>query len=253
MEMTLPSPLADFSNRATSPGGFSPLPTLGWMLLSVIAGPGAAAAATQGQATERARLVAAEAAGDAVCLPVLSQPSKPAKASAPPAATGDAVISHVDAAAGQIAAIKDGWRLTMTELAEIMDVQRPTLYNWLNGKTSPSPEARQKLDLLVAAAPVWHRLTAKSSDSFLLDYAGPEDACPSIRQRLKSPDCRLAELEALIPERIGQYREARERSLALLGERPPMPKTAPPESARRMNALWAENAKKLHRSRNRAD
>lgn len=251
--MTLPSPLADFSTRATGAGRFSPLPTVGWALFSLVAGPGAAAAAARVPATERARPVTAEAVSDPVCLPILSQPSKPAKASAPAAVASDAAAASVDAPAEQIAAIKEGWRLNMTELAEIMDVQRPTLYNWLNGKTSPNAEARQKLDLLVAAAPVWNRLTAKSSDSFLLDHPGPEETGPSIRQRLKSSDCTLVEMTALIPERIGQYREARARSLALLGERPPMPKTAPPESARRMNALWAENAKKLHRSRNRAD
>lgn len=253
MEMTLPSPLADFTTRAPGSGGLLPLPTVGWMLVSLVAGPGAAAAAGRAQATARARPFAAAAAGDAVCPTVLNLPSASAQAGAPSAVAGDAVAASVDPVAEQIAAIKEGWRLNMTELADIMDVQRPTLYNWLNRKTSPNVEARQKLDLLVAAAPVWNRLTAKSSDSFLLDYPGPEEAGPSIRQRLKSPDRNLAQMTALIRERIEQYREARARSLALLGERTPTPKTAPRESARRMNALWAENAAKLHRSRNRAD
>lgn len=219
------SAMPDFSTCATGSGEFLPLPTFGWVLFSFsfVAGPGAAPAAMGVQTTGGARpIVAAVAAPD-------------------------------DALADEIGAIKEGWRLNMTELAEIMDVQRPTLYNWVNGKTSPNAEARQRLDLLVAAAPIWNRLTAKSSDSFLLDYLGPEETGPSIRQRLKSPDGNLAEMTRLIPERIEQYREARARSLALLGERPPVPKTAPPESARRMNALWAENAKKLHRLRNRAD
>jgi transcriptional regulator with XRE-family HTH domain len=158
-----------------------------------------------------------------------------------------------DAVADQIVAIKDGWRLNMTELAVIMDVQRPTLYNWLNGKTSPNAEARQELDLLVAAAPVWNRLTAKSSDSFLLDYTGPDEAGPSIRQRLNSPDCRLSELIALVSRRIGQYREARARSLELLGERPQAPASSPSKAAWRLNRQWARNAKSLHRARKRAD
>lgn len=232
MEMTMTFPMdpmpADFSNQATEPGRFPTIPTVGWMLVSVLAGPSAAQAFQQQQPADPTLAFAADS-------------------------VGDAVGPHPDAVAEQIAAIKDGWRLNMTELAEIMDVQRPTLYNWLNGKTSPNAEARQKLDLLVAAAPVWNRLTAKSSDAFLLDYPGPEESGPSIRQRLKSRDCTLAEMAALIPTRIKQYLEARSRSLALLGERPPPPKSAPPESARRMNALWAENAKKLHRFRNRAD
>lgn len=251
--MTLPSPPADFTTRATDSGGLLPLSMVSWMLVSLVAGPGAAAAAARAQATARARPVAGTAAGDGVCPTVLNLPSKPAKVSSPPVVTSDAVAASVDPVAAQIAAIKEGWRLNMTELADIMDVQRPTLYNWLNGKTSPNAEARQKLDLLVAAAPVWNRLTAKSSDSFLLDYPGPEEAGPSIRQRLKSPDRALAEINALIRERIEQYREARTRSLALLGERTATPRTAPRESARRMNALWAENTKKLHRTRNRAD
>ena len=230
--MTMTSPLdpmwADYSNRASEPGRLASVPTIGWMLLSVLAGPSAAHALQRPQAVDSALWFAEDS-------------------------VGDTVAPYPDAVADQIAAIKEGWRLNMTELAEIMDVQRPTLYNWLNGKTSPNAEVRQKLDLLVAAGPVWNELTAKSSDSFLLDYTGPDEAGPSIRQRLKSPDCNLAELDALIPERIGQYRAARARSLALLGERPAPPKTAPLEGARRMNALWAENAKKLHRFRNRAD
>lgn len=226
--MNQSSAMPDFSTRATGSGEFLPLPTVGWVLFSFVAGPGAAPAAMGVQTTGGERPIVAVVAGEAVAAPD-------------------------DAVADEIGAIKEGWRLNMTELAEIMDVQRPTLYNWVNGKTSPNAEARQRLDLLVAAAPIWNRLTAKSSDSFLLDYLGPEEMGPSIRQRLKSPDGNLAEMTRLIPERIEQYREARARSLALLGERPTVPKTAPPESARRMNALWAENAKKLHRLRNRTD
>lgn len=232
MEMTMTFPMdpmrADFSNQASEAGRLPMMPTIGWMLISVLAGPSAAPAFQRPQGADPAL----EFAADSVA---------------------DAVAPHPDAVADQIAAIKDGWRMNMTELAEIMDVQRPTLYNWVNGKTSPNADARQKLDLLVAAAPVWNQLTAKSSDSFLLDYTGPEETGPSIRQRLKSPNCGLAEMNTLIPTRIEQYWEARARSLALLGERPPPPKSAAPESARRMNALWAENAKKLHRFRNRAD
>lgn len=218
----------DYRNRASEVGRLATMPTIGWMLISILTGPSAA------HAFQR------------------PQPASPTLAFAADSVS-DAIAPNADAMADQIAAIKDGWRLNMTELAEIMDVQRPTLYNWLNGKTSPNAEARQKFDLLVAAAPVWNQLTANSSDSYLLDYTGSDATGLSIRQRMKSPNCTLAELNALIPERIEQYREARARSLALLGERPPPPKSTPPKSARLMNALWSENTKKLHRFRNRAD
>jgi len=232
MEMTMTQPLdpmwADYRNGALESMRLATAPTIGWMLISLLAGPSAAHAFPRPQSASLTLALAASS-------------------------VSDAIAPNPDAVADQIMAIKDGWRLNMTELAEIMDVQRPTLYNWLNGKTSPNAEARQKFDLLVAAAPVWNQLTANSSDSYLLDYTGSDETGPSIRQRMKSPNCTLAELNALIPERIGQYREARARSLALLGERPPPPKSTPPESARRMNALWSENTKKLHRFRNRAD
>jgi DNA-binding transcriptional regulator YiaG len=232
MEMTLRAALdpglADFSNRTPSSNGFFPLPTISWMLISVFAGPGAAAAAGRVIAGDRSHLLT-----DSV-------------------ESGD-IVSQPDLAASQIAAIREGWRLNVTELAEIMEVQRPTIYNWLNGKTFPSAETRQKLDLLLAAAPVWNRLTTKSSDSFLLDYTGPDEVGPSIRQRMKSPACSLAELNSLIPQRIEQYREARARSLALLGERPSAATSAPSEGAWRLNRQWAQNAKALHRARKRAD
>jgi hypothetical protein len=106
------------------------------------------------------------------CLSFLAQP---------PATTFDpfGIRKHgFDAVADQIAAIKDGWRLNMTELAE---------------------------------------------------------------------------MNALIPERIGQYREARARSLELLGERPQAPASSPSKAAWRLNRQWARNAKSLHRARKRAD
>lgn len=222
---------ADFTNQTASHDVFSLMTNIG-RLIGLFVGPGLAVASPTSREWQ---------------LPTVQNPVIIASPGV------GASIMSVAPAAELITAIKEGWRLNMTDLAEIMDVQRPTLYNWLNGKTAPNAETRQKLDLLMEAAPVWHRLTDTRSDSFLLDYTGPDEVGPSIRQRMKSSDCSLAELSTLIPQRIEQYQEARARSLALLGERPPTPTTAPSESARRMNSLWAENAKKLHRSRNRVD
>lgn len=147
--------------------------------------------------------------------------------------------------------IKEGWQFNMSELADILGVARPTVYSWMNGKTSRNEEMIHRLQALAAAAAVWNEQTNSEEKGFLLDYMGPLANEPSIRQRLKSPDTTADELRELIPARVEQSRKALEQTRAMLGEALPLPATSPPDSARRMNAAWAKNTKALHATRNR--
>lgn len=150
-----------------------------------------------------------------------------------------------------ISGVKKDWQFNMTELAEILGVTRPTVYSWLKGKTSPDPQSQKHLQTLAAAATDWAESTAGSNWDFLLDYTGPRADQTTIREALHSVDVSVDTIREIIQERMKQYQEAYARSRAILGAPPPAPKTAPPESARRMNALWANNAKKLHDALNR--
>lgn len=175
--------------------------------------------------------------------------------SAPSVVSKDACAASTDGAppvAGDlITSIKEGLRLNITEIAEVLGVTRPTIYNWIKGKNPPDTKALHRLQTLAAAAVDWKEATAGSNRDFLLDYSGPRADEVTIRETLGRANLNPSDIRVLIHLRVEQYREAYARSREILGEPLPLPKTAPPESARRMNALWAKNAKKLHSARNR--
>lgn len=145
--------------------------------------------------------------------------------------------------------IKDRWKLNMTELAELMGVQRPTLYNWLKGKTSPDAKLQKHLQTLAAAAADWQEATAGANWDFLLDYTGPRADEVTIRETLGRTDVSPVEIRDLIHSRLQQYKEASVRTREILGE-PPLVKGEPiRESTRKLNKRWTEIAQKLHRTR----
>lgn len=215
---------ADFTYRAASFGSFAPRPTIAGVLLGLLAGP-----------------------GNTLASPVTRLWVRESTAHAP----SEVEISTMVAPAAElITRIKDGWQFNMTELAELMGVQRPTLYNWLNGKTSPDAEKIQRLQIIAAAARIWTEQTGGKSWDYMLDYSGPQANEVTIRDYLKTSGATVEQLGELIPSRIAQYQQAYAASRKLLGDPPPPPKTRIPEGTRRLNRLWAENAEKLHRFRN---
>ena len=230
MEMTITSPLdlqrADFSNQTACHGTFSPVTTVAGMLIGLFAGPGLGVTSPWD-------------------LPAAREPVSHARAK-----EGAAALV-VAPAAELITRIKEGWQFNMTEVAEILGVTRPTVYSWFNGKTSPDADKIQRLQILAAAASIWAEQTQGKNWDYIIDYTGPRADELSVRDHLKSGATTTDQLRELIPTRIAQFQQAYAESRKLLGDPPPLPKTAPPESARRMNALWAKNAKKLHASRNR--
>jgi transcriptional regulator with XRE-family HTH domain len=229
MEMTMPhlneTAPADFTYRAASLRSYAPMPIITGVLFGLLAGP-----------------------SNALACPVTGPWAHKPTAHAPAQVDASAMVAP---AAELITQIKEGWQFNMTELADLMGVQRPTLYNWQNGKTSPDAEKIQRLQVIAAAARVWNEHTNTAEKGFLLDYLGPLANELSIRQHLTSPKTTIDELRELIPACVAQSRKAREEVRAMLGEALPLPVTSPPAAARRMNAAWAKNTKALHAARNR--
>lgn len=219
---------ADFTNRVKG-CGWTSQSVIGGVLLGVLAGPGAASAQKQ-----------VFSGLDFAGYQQISTHSFESAESAP------AVV----AAADLINGIKHGWSLNMTELAELMGVQRPTLYNWLKGKTSPDPKSQKHLQTLAAAAADWKEATAGSNWDFLLDYSGPKADEVTIRDTLGRVDVNPKEIRELIGVRMSQYQEASARSREILGEATPIKGEPIRESARRLNKRWTEHAQKLHHARN---
>lgn len=233
MEMTMPDrfdpKLADFTNQSASHGAFSQMTTVAGFLFGLFAGPGSAAASPAMRQSQ---------------LPPMQDPIVLASPEV------EATVTSVAPAAELIGRIKEGWSLNMTELAELLGVQRPTLYNWLKGKTSPDSKFQKHLQTLAAAADDWKDATAGSNWDFLLDYSGPKADEVTIRETLGRADVNAVEIRDLIEMRMRQYQEAYARSREILGELTPITGEPIRESARKLNKRWAENAKKLHHFRN---
>lgn len=229
--MTAPLDLqrADFTNQTACHGAFSPMTNIG-RLIGLFVGPGMALASPTMMEWQ---------------LPAMQDPS--VLASPEVEATGMSVAPVAEL----IGRIKEGWSLNMTELADILGVTRPTIYNWLKGKGAPDAKLLKHLQTLAATAVDWTGATAGSNWDFLLDYTGPNADEVTIRETLGRVDVNPGEIRELVYLRMNQYREAYARSREILGDPPPLPENALPESARRMNALWAKNAKRLHAARNR--
>lgn len=233
MEMTTTYPLdpklADFTNQSASHGAFSQMTTVAGRLIGLFAGPGLAVASPTMQEWP---------------LPTMQDPVVLASPEV------EATVMSVAPAAELIGRIKEGWSLNMTELAELLGVQRPTLYNWLKGKTSPDSRFQKHLQALAAASSDWKDATAGSTWDFLLDYSGPKADEVTIRETLGRADVHAGEIRELISVRMRQYQDAYARSREILGE--PAPITGEPirESARKLNKRWTERAQRIHRARN---
>ncbi|MCE2960619.1 MAG: hypothetical protein ACK5GK_08455 [Akkermansiaceae bacterium] len=219
---------ADFSNRVKC-SGWASQSVIGGFLLGVLAGPGAACA--QKQVFSGLDFVGYQQLFSRSFEAVVADPA-------------------VVVVAELINSIKYGWSLNMSELAVLMGVQRPTLYNWLKSKTSPDPKFQKHLQTLAAAAADWKEFTAGSNWDFLLDYAGPKADEVTIRDTLTRADVSTGEIRELIQARLKQYQKASARSREILGEPTPIRGEPIRESTRKLNKRWTEHAQKLLRASN---
>lgn len=233
MEMTMTYPLdpklADFTNQSACHGAFSPMATVAGRLIGLFVGPGLAVASPTMREWQ---------------LPAIQDPVALASPEV------EATVMSGAPAAELIGRIKEGWALNMTELAELLGVQRPTLYNWLKGKTSPDSKLQKHLQTLAATAADWKEATTGSNWDFLLDYSGPKADEVTIRETLGRADVNPGEIGELIQLRMKQFQEASARSREILGEPTPIKGEHIRESTRKLNKRWTEHAQRIHRARN---
>ena len=90
--------------------------------------------------------------------------AKPEARSLEPAEDPEIVFSAIGE---QIAAIKSSLSLQVKELAEILGVERPTIYSWINRCNTPRPASREKLHVLHRLAQQWNRLATAPLGSAL--------------------------------------------------------------------------------------
>ncbi len=67
----------------------------------------------------------------------------------------------------QIATLKSSLSLQVKELAQILGVERPTIYSWINRRNTPRPASREKLFALYRLAQQWNRIATSPLGSAL--------------------------------------------------------------------------------------
>lgn len=150
-----------------------------------------------------------------------------------------------------IATIKESFGFSITEIANIFGVSRPTIYSWKKGETKDtSTQHINKLQNLSALAKVWQQHTSGSEHTHILDYKGTDADEATIRELLHQ-DFDLETLKALIPRRVQQFAEGVSKTKEILGNSAKLePKeTNLTEGARAMHEMWAENSAALREFR----
>jgi hypothetical protein len=63
---------------------------------------------------------------------------------------------------GQLTLIRSSFGLSITELAQVLKVERPTIYTWLRQTVRPHEQNRRRLDLVYELADFWRSLSSAS-------------------------------------------------------------------------------------------
>jgi DNA-binding transcriptional regulator YiaG len=111
-----------------------------------------------------------------------------------------------------IAAIRSSLSLQIKELAEILRVQRPTVYSWIKNEVEPSPTNRERLQHLYRIALKWKQLCNLPADS-LIRSTGADGH--SVLELLKADEVDqvaiMKRLDGLATQRRKMKREADEK------------------------------------------
>ncbi len=74
-----------------------------------------------------------------------------------------APLSHNE----MISAIRSSLSLRIKELAEVLRVQRPTIYSWIKDEVEPSASNRERLQQIYRIASKWNRLCEFPAERFV--------------------------------------------------------------------------------------
>lgn len=145
---------------------------------------------------------------------------------------------------GSITFIRKIYGFNVTELAQLLGVTRPTVYNWIKGG-EVKKEISAKLQVLEAVAKHWSRLQGKDNISFLFDYKGPQANDISLREALGHEVIETDTIINLIDTRMIEYQRAAAESQQIIGNVELVKNAEIPEGAKKLNQLWSNNINKL--------
>lgn len=116
-------------------------------------------------------------------------------------------IENFPSIEGQIATIRSALSLQMKELAEVIGVERPTVYSWLNGNNSPQPTNRDRLHTVYRLARRWND---RSNTPVGKDRHLPDDDGCTLFDLLRGPTIQVGK----IIERLDALAETAARAAA---------------------------------------
>lgn len=142
-----------------------------------------------------------------------------------------------------LARVRSALSLTITELASILRVERPTIYAWLAQRAEPRPQNRRRLGRLLSIADVWANLSSEplgdavrwqdASGSTLVDILRRDDFDGAV--------ARLTALASAASERQMTARESRLERLRVFAATHKLPQ----ESSEGQEALDIETGKRI--------
>jgi len=104
----------------------------------------------------------------------------------------------------KIESIREAFGLTTSALAEILDVSRPTIYQWIKGQSEPSGDNKARLDRVALFAAKWNKaFPTMNMDHWLTDN---EPGRPSLMDLLKDGDLDIKKIDDLLAQRIASAR-----------------------------------------------
>ncbi len=140
--------------------------------------------------------------------------------------------------------IRKLYGFNVTELAQLLGVTRPTVYNWIKGG-EVKKEISAKLQVLEAVAKHWSKLQGKDNISFLFDYKGPQASDISLREAMSQEVIKTDTLTNLIDTRLAEYQSAATESRKIIGNVELVKNAEIPASSKNLNQLWSDNITKL--------
>ncbi len=108
-----------------------------------------------------------------------------------------------------VSAIRSSLSLNITEMARVVRVERPTIYEWIGGRSNPHPDNRERLIKVFAISQEWKRLSPLPVDSYVRQ---PNSTGKSIMDLLSEESIDTDKVLASLRTLANIQREAKEDS-----------------------------------------
>jgi transcriptional regulator with XRE-family HTH domain len=74
---------------------------------------------------------------------------------------------NFDSPGEMVSAIRSSLSLNINEMARVVHVERPTIYDWVGGRSNPHPDNLERLSKVFTIAQQWKRISPLPVDSYV--------------------------------------------------------------------------------------